>query len=96
MLSKKSRYKDARFFSPLADGTEVFPGLRAREIGPATGVVEHEVQASDRLDQLARHYYNSDRHWHRIVDANPEFSFGPDMLGEQMAGQAILIPKMKE
>ena len=96
MLTKKSRYKDGRFFEPLGDGTVVFPGLRAREIGLATGVVEHEVQAGDRLDQLARHYYNSDRHWHRIVDANPEFSFGPDMLDEEMAGRVILIPKMKE
>lgn len=96
MLTKKSRYKGAPFFEPLADGTEVFPGLRAREIGPATGVVEHEVKAGDRLDQLARHYYNSDRHWHRIVDANPEFSFGPDMLCDEMAGRVILIPKLKE
>jgi nucleoid-associated protein YgaU len=96
MLTKKSRYRAASFFAPLADGSEVFPGLRAREIGPATGVVEHEVQAGDRLDQLARHYYNSDRYWYRIVDANPEFSFGPDMLGEAMAGRVILIPKLKE
>jgi len=96
MRTKKSRYKDARFFDPLSDGTEVFPGLRAREIGQATGVVEHEVKAGDRLDQLARHYYNSDRHWYRIVDANPEFNFGPDMLDEEMAGRVILIPKLKE
>ncbi len=96
MLTKKSRYKDARLFELQNDGTEVFSGLRAREIGLATGVVEHEVQAGDRLDQLARHYYNSDRYWYRIVDANPEFSFGPDMLGEEMAGRVILIPKMRE
>jgi len=96
MLVKKSRYRDARTFEPLADGSMVFPGLRARRIGPATGMIEHEVQASDRLDQLARNYYNDDRQWWRIVDANPEFTFGPDMLGDDMAGQVILIPKLKE
>ncbi len=96
MLSKKSRYKNSRLFEPWPDGTEVFAGLRAREIGPATGVVEHEVQSGDRLDQLARHYYNDDRQWHRIVDANPAFSFGPDMLGKEMAGRVILIPKLKQ
>ena len=96
MLVKKSRYRDARTFDPLSDDSEVFPGLRARRIGSATGVIEHEVQASDRLDQLARNYYNADRLWWRIVDANPEFTFGPDMLGEEMAGQVILIPKLKE
>jgi hypothetical protein len=96
MLVKKSRYRDVRTFEPLSDGSEVFPGLRVRHIGSATGVIEHEVQTSDRLDQLARNYYNADRLWWRIVDANPEFTFGPDMLGEEMAGQVILIPKLKE
>jgi hypothetical protein len=96
MLVKKSRYRDAKTFEPLSDGSEVFPGLRARSIGPATGMIEHEVSASDRLDQLARNYYNDDRLWWRIVDANPEFVFGPDMLGEDMAGRVILIPKIKE
>ena len=96
MLVKKSRYRDARTFEPLSDGSEVFSGLRSRRIGPATGVIEHEVQASDRLDQLARNYYNDDRLWWRIVDANPEYTFGTDMLGEDMAGLVILIPKLKE
>jgi hypothetical protein len=96
MLFKKSRYRDVRNFEPLADGSEVFAGLRARSIGPAVGMIEHEVQASDRLDQLARHYYNDDRLWWRIVDANAGFVFGPDMLGEEMAGRVILIPKAKE
>ncbi len=96
MIVKKSRYRDARTFEPLSDGSEVFPGLRARRIGTAIGVIEHEVQASDRLDQLARNYYNDDRLWWRIVDANPEYTFGPDMLGEDMAGLVILIPKLKE
>ena len=96
MLVKKSRYRDARTFEPLSDGSEVFSGLRSRRIGPATGVIEQEVQASDRLDQLARNYYNDDRLWWRIVDANPEYTFGPDMLGEDMAGLVILIPKLKE
>ena len=96
MLVKKSRYKDAKAFEPLADGTEVFNGIRAREIGTATGVIEHEVQAGQRLDQLARHYYNDDRLWWRIVDANPEFLLGLDMMGSDLEGRVILIPKVKE
>lgn len=96
MLTKKSRYKNALGFTPLADGTEVFPGIRARTIGDATGVIEHEVQAGDRLDQLARHYYNDDRLWWRIVDANPDVTFGLDLLGDGAVGTVILIPKAKE
>jgi nucleoid-associated protein YgaU len=94
MLTKKSRYKNALSFTALADGSEVFPGIRARAIGDATGVIEHEVQAGDRLDQLARHYYNDDRLWWRIVDANPEFIFGLDLLNAAV-GAVILIPKAK-
>lgn len=96
MLTKKSRYIKSPYFETLSDGTEVFAGLRARDIETATGVIEHEVLAGDRLDHLARQYYNDDRLWWRIVDANPQFSFGAEMLGDDMAGRVILIPKMKE
>lgn len=97
MLTKKSRYKNAQpFLAEDSASVPPFRGLRARRIGPATGVVEHEVKADDRLDHLARHYYNDDRLWWRIVDANPQFDFGPDMLGRSMAGRVILIPMMRE
>lgn len=96
MLVKKSRYTNAVFFSTLSNGSEVFPGFRARTIGDASGVIEHEVQVGDRLDYLARHYYNDDRFWWRIVDANPKYTFAANMLDKDMAGQVILIPKLKE
>ena len=96
MIVKKSRYKNFKPFVRTADNTEMFSGMRAREIGPATGMVEHEVKSGDRLDSLSRHYYNDDRFWWRIVDANPEFVLGLKMLDEEMAGQVILIPKGKE
>ena len=85
MLTKKSRYKNSPRFALPADGMVVFNGVRARQIDSATGVIEHEVLAEDRLDHLARHYYNDDRLWWRIVDANPQFSFGAEMLGDDMA-----------
>ena len=96
MFRKGSRYQKARLFDVDEHGAEVFSGIRPREIESATGVLEHVIQAGDRLDLLARHYYNDDRQWFRIVDANPEFSFGPDMLGPNMVGRVILIPKLKE
>ncbi len=75
MLTKKSRYKNALSFTPLADDTDVFPGIRARAIGSATGVVEHEIQAGDRLDQLARHY-NDDRLWWVLSTPTPMLRSG--------------------
>jgi nucleoid-associated protein YgaU len=96
MFQKGSRYANARLFNPAPDGETAFAGLRPRPIGPSTGVIEHVVKAGERLDLLARHYYNDNRLWWRIVDANPAYLFGADMLLEEMEGQIILIPKARE
>lgn len=96
MFQKGSRYEKCAPFTPDSDGAVVFAGIRPRAIGVAAGVVEHVVKAGDRLDLLARHYYNDDRLWWRIVDANPDFLYGGDMVLEEMEGRVILIPKAKE
>lgn len=96
MLLKTSRYQVPVLFTPDTRGNPVFAGIRPRVLGPATGVVEHAVQTGDRLDRLARHYYNNDRAWWRIVDANPEFVFSGLLLAPAMEGLVILIPKLKE
>lgn len=96
MFQKGSRYEKTAGFEPSADGTTLFAGIRPRTMSPASGVVEHVVKAGDRLDFLARHYYNDDRLWWRIVDANPDFLYGGDMVLEEMEGLVILIPKAKE
>ena len=95
MFLKGSRYEQARHFNIAGDGN-LFPGVRWREIGPATGIVEHVVKSGDRLDLLARHYYNNDRLWWRIADANPEFVHAGLMLADDRVGQVILIPRAKE
>lgn len=96
MLKKGSRYEKARTFNATSDGLTVFEGIRPRDIGTANGVIEHVIKAGDRLDLLAGHYYNDDRLWWRIVDANPEFLFGGDMVLDTMEGQIILVPKARE
>jgi hypothetical protein len=82
MARGHSRYLGVRPFVGQGDSPPPFRGARPREIGTATGRIEHTVRAGDRLDALARHYYNDDRLWWRIVDANPEFLFGADMVLE--------------
>lgn len=86
MFSKKSRYAKARKFSADTSNGDGFPGVRPREIGPAAGMIEHEVKVGDRLDHLARNYYNDDRLWWRIVDANPEFFYGQAYLKKKKSG----------
>ena len=96
MFLKNSRYKDARQFEAGDDGTVACKGIRPREIGSATGVVEHVIQEGDRLDLLARHYYSNDRFWWRILDANPDLLNGVEVSLKDRAGEIILIPKAKE
>lgn len=96
MFLKGSRYEKARAFDYAPDGSVVFNGVRARDIGPAPGVIEHVIKGGERLDLLARHYYNDERLWWRIVDANPQFVFGGVMAVTAMEGEVILIPKASE
>ena len=96
MISKKSRYKNALLFVKDESRGMDFSGIVARKIGAATGVVEHEIEAGDRLDLIARNYYNDDRLWWRIVDANRGILFANKLLDDSMAGSIILIPKIKE
>jgi nucleoid-associated protein YgaU len=102
-MSRRSRYQDALAFTGADGGEPIFRGFRPREIAPATGVIEHTVSAGERLDALARHYYNDDRLWWRIVDANPEALYGDDLVRESaselrpsMIGRVIRIPKARE
>ena len=83
MLLSKSRYKNTRRFDEATQDGEssgLFTGLRARPIAKSTGVIEHVLRAGDRLDHLARHYYNDDRLWWRILDANPHLLHGAEIF----------------
>ena len=97
MFDRQSRYRDTRPFAPAPPaqpGATAFGGIRPRPIRYVAGVIEHQVRAGDRLDLLARHYYNDDRLWWRIVDANPEFLYAGDIVLKDMLGKSILIPKV--
>ncbi len=96
MFDKGSRYETAVPFTPPAADEKGFAGVRARRFMPATGVLEHVVVQQDRLDLLAGHYYNNDRLWWRILDANPQIAYGGDLTLESYWGQTILIPPAQE
>lgn len=107
-MKRQSRYDTVKSFEPDPLGRTPFRGLLPRPIGPATGVVEHMVRSGQRLDSTALDYFNNDRRWWRIADANRGFLNGADMLVEReddsadelgrisMVGRTILIPKREE
>lgn len=95
MFLKRSRYSAARPFAAGEGGREIFKGVRPREIHTSAGVIEHTVREGDRLDLMALYYYNDDRSWWIIADANPEFVFAGLMVDPEMVGDVLVIPKIK-
>ena len=73
MFLKNSRYAPARLFDPDPGGRIDFRGVRPRKIPETLGVLEQTQTEGDRPDLLAQNYYQADRYWWRIVDANPDF-----------------------
>jgi hypothetical protein len=47
-----------------------------------TGIFQHTIEDSDRLDNLAAKYYKQPRKWWRICDANPELMLPQALLGK--------------
>jgi hypothetical protein len=95
-FSKDSRYRTTAEFRPPEDGSPGFPGTRARDVPRATGVLEHTVADGDRIDLLALHYYNDDRMWWRILDANPHILHGGDLTLGAYTGSILVIPRPTE
>lgn len=92
MFLRNSRYKDSRVFT----SPSTFEGVRPRAIGDATGVLEYTVKSGDRLDTLARHFFNDDRLWWRILDANPDLTRGQRFNLDDLEGEIIVIPRLQE
>ena len=103
-MAGRSRYADVPPFAPDPLGRTGFKGLLPRPLPRAAGALEHSIVAGERLDRLALNYFNDDRYWWRIVDANAGFLCGTDMTleigqGESdpfgrvgMIGRTVLVP----
>ncbi len=108
MAKRTSRYARSPRFAPGSSGQSVFPGLMPRRIGPATGILEHRIAAGERLDQLGKNYFNDDRQWWRIADANQNVLCATDITATEpapdmdspdqtsMSGRTILVPAKEE
>ena len=87
MFDKSSRYANVVGLTRAE-----FPGNRYRPIPFTPGVIEHKVTRDDRLDRIAAYYFNDPHKWWRILDANPEITYGGDLDMGHYAGIVIVIP----
>lgn len=109
-MAKRSRYADVKPFEPDPLGRTGFKGLLPRPCPRAPGAVEHTVVAGERLDQISHSYFNDDRYWWRIVDANVGFLCATDVLVElsgseqandpfgrvNMVGRTVIVPPKED
>jgi hypothetical protein len=106
MVKRVSRYDNSPNFQPDALGRSKFRGLKPRAVARTQGVLEYSVSGGDRLDLLGTRFFNDDRRWWRIADANAGFLFPfdmtldasplakPDAIGRHgMSGVSILVPE---
>lgn len=93
MFDKRSRYRNCR---PFTGEDAEFRGVRARVVGSPEGVIEHVIEAGDRLDHLAMRYYRDVHMWWRILDANPELLDAGELALDELAGEIIAIPRAEE
>jgi hypothetical protein len=106
-MARRSRYADVKTFEPDPLGRVSFKGLLPRTGARAPGALQHTIVAGERLDQLALGYFNDDRYWWRILDANVGFLCGTDLAVElptpadenndpfdrlHMIGRTVLVP----
>lgn len=93
---KGSRYKNTKLFSVVGLSGITFAGTRERKIETIEGVLEHTIKMGERLDLLALHYYNDDKKWWRILDANPNLFDAGEVVLDLYEGETIVIPRAQE
>jgi len=104
-MPKQSRYRNSGYFAKESGLPAPFPGIRPRDIGSATGIVEYNLKQWDRIDTLSFDYYKDVDLWWRILDANPEVLCAVDLFinpetqrerKQETAGKTLLIPGASE
>lgn len=88
-----SRYENARNFTDTDSSRTSFRGTRERVIKTTEGVLEHTLEAGQRLDLIALHYYNDDKKWWKILDANPHLMNAGEIIIDEFEGEIIVIPR---
>lgn len=103
----RKRYSATAEFQWPDPAIAPFRGLMPRRVQSHLGFIQHEVRVGDRLDRLAREYYDDPRLWWVIAEANPDIFFpaglvyadepAPDTgLARFRAGALIAIPARPE
>ena len=103
----RKRYSDTPSFQWPDPAVTPFRGLMPRRVRSHAAYVEYELKVGDRLDRLAKEFYDDPRLWWVIAEANPETFLPADLLYAEApttdsglarirAGARIVIPARPE
>lgn len=76
----RKRYSTTQPFAWADPASAPFRGLMPRTVRRHTGYVEYELRPGDRLDTLARDFYDDGRLWWVIHEANPDVFLPIDLI----------------
>lgn len=82
MFSRLSRYRKLPEVVTVDPRGRQLASKALRPMPEVAGVLQHSIEASDRLDHLAYKFYKQSRHWWRICDANPDHASPLELLGQ--------------
>lgn len=93
MFSKISRYRKLPNIVTLDARSRTLESKSLRLTPHVPGQIQHILEGSDRLDQLAYKYYRQPRNWWRICDANADFDDPRALIGKavELTGHFHLV-----
>jgi hypothetical protein len=91
----RKRYSDTPAFEWDSPVGVPFRGLMPRRVRRQTGFLDYEVKGGDRLDALAKYFYDDERLWWVIVEANPEILLPADLIYAAAPEAATGIARLK-
>jgi hypothetical protein len=89
VFTKQSRYRQVPDIAVTDARSRVLAAKDTRPLPNVTGMFQHTVDSSDRLDQLGYSYYGDPlQYWH-ICDANPQFLSPLALLGTEPVARTV-------
>lgn len=91
----RKRYSDTPAFEWDDPASAPFRGLMPRKVRRHTGFVEYELKLGDRLDSLAKDFYDDERLWWVIAEANAEILLPADLVYAEVPDPLSALARVK-
>jgi hypothetical protein len=95
VITKGSRYRNLPESDFITARGERIHSQTFRRIDPLAGSFRHIVNDADRLDLLGYKYYGDSTRWWQIADANLDFAYPGELVGDQTRVEETFLLEAK-